>query len=165
LEGFNKDVTYNEFYPKGIEPVEPNITSLLNPSNVKWSKFITGGIEIPTQWEKTEYDSMDYEWQDQRRKLNEKVTELKRNQASTVEISRAEEEYNRKDKAHSEEIDKFLKRSKYWEKIGAFEGAGYSSKGLYRPMLDCIMFSKGKKPFCKVCEDAIVAIIKQFSQQ
>jgi hypothetical protein len=57
-----------------------------------------------------------------------------------------------------------VKSSKYWEKVGAFEGAGYSSKGLYRPMLDCIMFSKGRKPFCKICEDAIVAVIKHYSQ-
>ena len=35
-----------------------------------------------------------------------------------------------------------LSKSKYVDKEGAFEGAGYASKGLYRPMLDCIMFSK-----------------------
>lgn len=53
--------------------------------------------------------------------------------------------------------------SKYWGKVGAFEGTGYLSKGLYRPMLDCIMFSKGDKPFCKVCEEAIKDVIKSYT--
>jgi len=163
-EYYTSDVAYNEFYPNGIEPVEPNITALLNPPDIKWEKFISPGIEIPTRWEKNAYDSMDYEWQNQRRKLNDAITELKRNKSSNTEVSNAEEEYNRKDKVHSEEVDKFLKSSKYWEKVGVFEGAGYSSKGLYRPMLDCIMFSKGKKPFCRVCEEAIITVIKQYSK-
>ncbi len=50
--------------------------------------------------------------------------------------------------------------------LPVFEGAGYSSKGIYRPMLDCIMFSKGKKPFCKICERAIrEKIIKHPAQE
>jgi len=61
-------------------------------------------------------------------------------------------------------MDKYLRDSKFWGKVGAFEGAGYSSKGLYRPMLDCIMFSKGKKPYCKVCRAAIVRMIKYYSE-
>jgi hypothetical protein len=31
-------------------------------------------------------------------------------------------------------------------------------------MLDCIMFSKGKKPFCKVCEEAIKKVINYYSE-
>ena len=34
---------------------------------------------------------------------------------------------------------------------GAFEGAGYSSEGVYRSELDCIMFTKGLKRFCAAC--------------
>ena len=41
-----------------------------------------------------------------------------------------------------------LKQNKDYGMVGAFEGAGYVSTGMYRPMLDCIMFSKGTKPFC-----------------
>jgi hypothetical protein len=44
--------------------------------------------------------------------------------------------------------------------VGAFEGAGYTSQGLYRPALDCIMFSKGSKPFCPVCNRAIGRVIE-----
>ena len=46
--------------------------------------------------------------------------------------------------------------------MGAFEGAGYESKGLFRPMIDCLMFSKGNKPFCKACENAIIRMMKSY---
>ena len=49
-------------------------------------------------------------------------------------------------------------------KVGAFEGAGYTSKGLYRPSLDCIMFSKGTKPFCPVCRRAIDRVIDYYGE-
>jgi hypothetical protein len=57
-----------------------------------------------------------------------------------------------------------LRNSKYFGIVGAFEGAGYVSEGLYRPMVDCIMFSKGDKPFCKVCESAIVKMINSYTE-
>lgn len=40
---------------------------------------------------------------------------------------------------------------KYRNKIGAFEGAGYSTKKLYRPVYDCKMRSNNVKDFCPVC--------------
>jgi hypothetical protein len=61
-------------------------------------------------------------------------------------------------------MDAYLKNSAFVGKVGAFEGAGYSSEGLYRPMLDCLMFSKGAKPFCKVCEQAVIKVIEQYTQ-
>ena len=87
---------------------------------------------------------------------------MKRNKVSSDSINKAQEDYNSKDKIHSEEVDRFLKNSKYWEKIGIFEGAGYLSKGLYRPMIDCLMFSKGKKPYCEVCETAVNRVINRY---
>ena len=50
------------------------------------------------------------------------------------------------------EVNAFFKKSRFQGKVGAFEGAGYAAKGLFRPMLDCIMFSRGLRPFCRVCE-------------
>lgn len=163
-EYYTSSTSYNDFYPRGIEPVEANITALLNPPDVKWKDLLSEGIEIPTLWEKTDYDSMDYKWQKERRELNDRIAELKKAKAPAAEIQKAEEEYAKKDKAHSDEVDKYLQSSMYWNKVGAFEGAGYSSEGLYRPMLDCIMFSKGDKPFCKVCEDHIVKVIKSYTE-
>jgi IgA Peptidase M64/Peptidase M64 N-terminus len=47
--------------------------------------------------------------------------------------------------------------------VGAFEGAGYSSKGLYRSAIDCIMLSSTMQPYCKVCEEAVIKTIKYYS--
>ena len=162
-EYYTSDVAYNDFYPKNLEPVEPNITRLLDKNNLKWKDVITPGIEIPTPWEKEDYDKMDYAWQKERRQMNNHIAELKRNKAPQNEIDAAQNEYNTKDKIHSDEVDKYLRSSKYWGKVGAFEGAGYSAKGMYRPMLDCIMFSKGAKPFCKVCEEHIKKVINRYT--
>jgi len=43
--------------------------------------------------------------------------------------------------------------------VGAFEGAGYAAKGLYRPSRDCQMFSKGDQPFDPVCRRALQQVI------
>ncbi|MEE9448539.1 MAG: M64 family metallopeptidase, partial [Ignavibacteriaceae bacterium] len=163
-EYYTSSTAYNDFYPRGVEPVEPNITALINPQNLKWEKLLTPGIGIPTPWEKADYDSMDLRWQSGRREMNNKIAELKRNKSHFLEIEKAEKEYAQKDKEHSELVDSYLKGSRYHGQVGVFEGAGYSSKGLYRPMLDCIMFSKGDKPFCTVCNGAIVKVINHYSE-
>ncbi len=163
-EYYTSDVAYNDFYPHGVEPTEPNITALLNPKEVKWKKLLTPGIEIPTPWEKAEYDSLDLNWQKGRRITNNQIAEAKRKNQNKALIKSLEDEYDKNDREHTAVLDKFLRNSKYWGKVGAFEGAGYASKGLYRPMLDCIMFSKGKKPYCKVCEEAIIRMIKYYSE-
>ena len=162
-EYYTSSVAYNDFYPPGVEPVEPNITALLDPKNIKWKHLITEEIELPTPWEKEGYDTSDNAWQQLRRELNNNIAELKRNGAPQAEITAAEKTYADKDRAHTEKIQDYLKSSKYAGKVGAFEGAGYASKGLYRPMVDCIMFSKGTDSFCKVCEESIVGIIEYYS--
>ena len=47
----------------------------------------------------------------------------------------------------------------YAGKVGAFEGAGYESRGLYRPEASCIMGSRKTDNFCRVCQRAINRII------
>jgi len=163
-EYYTSDVAVNDFFKPTVEPVEPNITALLDVKSVKWKNYLSEGIEIPTPWEKEEFDRFSYEWLKERNKMNSNVAELKRNRAPENEIKSAEDEYAMKDKKQSEKVDKYLMSSKYWDKVGAFEGAGYQATGLYRPMLDCIMFSKGDKPFCKVCEEAIKEVIRSYSK-
>jgi hypothetical protein len=162
-EYYTSDVAYNDFYPKGIEPVEPNITRLLDKNDLKWKNLVTPGIEIPTPWEKESYDKFDLAWQKVRRELNNKIAEMQRSRAPENEIENLKDKYNRLDKQHSDEVDSILHNSKYRGMVGAFEGAGYSSKGMYRPMIDCIMFSKGSKPFCKVCAESIRKVISHYS--
>lgn len=162
-EYYTSDVAYNDFFKPTVEPVEPNITALFDPENIKWKRYLSEGIEIPTPWEKAEFDKFSYEWLKERNRLNTYIAELKRKRAPENEIKAAEEEYAIKDKQQSEKVDKYLMSSKYWGKVGAFEGAGYQATGLYRPMIDCIMFSKGDKPFCKVCEESIKQVIKTYT--
>jgi len=54
---------------------------------------------------------------------------------------------------------------KYAGRVGAFEGAGYEAKGLYRPRIDCIMFSRNKVGFCPVCQRSIERVIDQYSRR
>jgi hypothetical protein len=163
-EYYTSSTAYNDFYPKSVEPAEANITALLDPNNLKWNDMKSTGIEIPTPWEKADYDAMDMKWQSERAELNDKIAQLKRDKAPQHEIIKAEQQYNLKDKFHADEVDTYLGNSRFVGQVGAFEGAGYSSLGLYRPMLDCIMFSKGNKPFCKVCENAIEEIIESYNE-
>lgn len=43
------------------------------------------------------------------------------------------------------------------DKLGVFEGGGYASKGIYRPMDHCMM--RDMAPFCPVCSEAVVKMI------
>ena len=55
--------------------------------------------------------------------------------------------------------EKLLAAMQYSGSVGAFEGAGYEAKGLYRPQADCIMFTRDDVGFCRVCRRAIERII------
>ena len=44
--------------------------------------------------------------------------------------------------------------------IGVYEGAGYQSKGVYRPFPDCRMKTNAAEGFCPVCQRAISRIIE-----
>jgi hypothetical protein len=163
-EYYTSSVAYNEFYPRGVEPREPNITALLNPRNLKWDNLLTPGIEIPTPWEKEGFEKMDNAYQKIRSEVNAKIARMKREGADPAEIEKIEQEADQLSKEHTAKVDNYLKKSQFKDKVGAFEGAGYSAQGLYRPMLDCIMFTKGRKPFCKVCEQAIIRVIQYYSR-
>lgn len=92
------NVTYETGAPQKIEPWEPNITALHDPSRLKWRDLVEPGTPIPTPL------------------------------------------------THA-------------GKVGAFEGAGYEARGLYRPEAECIMGSRKTIPFCRVCQRAINRII------
>lgn len=48
--------------------------------------------------------------------------------------------------------------------VGVYEGAGYQSKGVYRPFVDCRMHTNGAETFCPVCQRAIVNMIKFYTE-
>jgi len=162
-EYYTSSTAYNEFYPRGIEPREPNITALI-PEELKWNELATPGIVVPTPWEKNKYDSMSNSFQSIREKLNDRIAQMEREDGTEEEIQLLEEQAERLSREHADILDSLLINSQYAGQVGAFEGAGYVSEGLYRPMLDCIMFSKGNKPYCDVCEQAIISVIDYYTE-
>jgi hypothetical protein len=150
-EYYTSAVAYDEFVSPGVEPWEPNITALLDPMQLKWRDLVQDGVPIPTPWKKAEYEKLSNAYQEERAKLlseespENKLEGLYRTSASTFSELFSDEEFA--------------------GNIGAFEGAGYQVKGLYRPALNCIMFSRNPHVFCKVCQRAIERRIDKFIGQ
>lgn len=49
-------------------------------------------------------------------------------------------------------------------RIGVYEGAAYSFKGLYRPYLDCRMKTNGAESFCPGCQQALRRLIEFYTE-
>lgn len=49
--------------------------------------------------------------------------------------------------------------------IGIYEGAGYQSKGVYRPFPDCRMKTNAAESFCPVCQRAIARMIEFYTAE
>lgn len=52
---------------------------------------------------------------------------------------------------------------KFRNNVGAFEGGGYSSKGIFSPVQDCRMKSNEPEGFCPVCTRAIEQVIEFYT--
>ena len=133
-EYYSSQVSYNDFYPKGTEPWKQNVTPNTNKETLKWKNFIEKETPVPTPWEKSEYDSLGKE----RGKLDRLAADY----------------YDKRKPLYEREMT-ILKSSAYAGSVGAFEGAGYVSKGMYRPAIDCRMFSLSVCDFDPVCAAAI----------
>jgi len=142
-EYYTSSTGYNDFYPQGVEPWEPNVTALTDTRSLKWKEFATPGIDIPTSWEKAAYDSIEA--------IRGKLDRL------------APDYYEKREPFHKAGM-KILRESKAAGKVGAFEGAGYASKGLYRPSVDCRMFSLSTVGFDAVCSAAIMRMIDLYAK-
>ena len=161
-EYYTSSTAYNDFYSSEYEPSEPNITAMKDPNNLKWKHLISEGIEIPTPWEKIEFDKTDSTWQKEREKLNNTTYNLQRNKASQKEVDDSRKDYDQKSLDRFKDVQVYLGNSIYAGKVGAFEGAGYVPKGMYRPSVNCIMFTRTNF-FCPVCQDAMIGIINWYS--
>ena len=144
-EYYTRDVSYEEFFPQGIEPVEPNITALLNPAQLKWKDLVTPGLPIPTPWGQETYDS-----------LTTLRDSLSRSGSTDRELM----------KALNTRIQHFFVDHPLRGKIGAFEGAGYVPKGLYRPTVNSLMnqFNEQEKTLYRVNEQAITRVIRYYTE-
>jgi hypothetical protein len=162
-EYYSSSTAYNDFYPRGHEPVEANITALLDPEALKWKDLVTPGTELPTPWGKKAYDLEDAAYQVRREELNEAIAAAVRSGAPEDVVRELKEKEERHAADHAEWAREYLATTLGAGTVGAFEGAGYSATGLYRPTLDCLMFSRRVQPFCPVCERAVEAMILRYS--
>jgi hypothetical protein len=163
-EYYSSSTAYNDFYPRGREPVEPNITALLDPAGLKWKDLVDESTPLPTPWEKESYDSADAAYQKERTALNEAIAVAVRSgetEERVLELRNAEAEHAA---AHALWAQDYLSKSVFAGRVGAYEGAGYSATGLYRSELDCLMFSRRVQPFCAVCERAVAARIGRYAE-
>ncbi len=160
-EYYSSSTAYDEFYTPGIEPLEPNITALLNPDKLKWGDLVEKGTPIPTPWNKQKYDSLSNEYQRIRAQYQKKIADMKRENKDADKIEALEKESEATGRRYAEELKKMIDSGK---KVGAYEGAGYLSKGMYRPQLDCIMKSKNADGYCKVCSRRIVEMIRFYTE-
>lgn len=142
-EYYTSSTAYNDFYPAGVEPWEPNVTALLDVKSLKWKEYVTPGIPIPTPWAKVSYDSIEA--------IRGKLDRL------------APDYYVKREPLYRAEME-ILHNPSFKGEVGAFEGAGYAARGLYRPSLDCRMFSLSTVGFDPVCSAAINRMIDFYSR-
>ncbi|MFB3852333.1 MAG: IgA Peptidase M64 [Vicinamibacterales bacterium] len=144
-EYYTSDVAYQTGIEERPEPWEPNITALKDPASLKWRDLVEPSTPIPTPWSKEEFEARSREWQERRAEIRAK--------------NLPESEMNALFREQQEWETKFLSSMTYSGKVGAFEGASYEPKGLFRPEADCIMFTRDAVGFCRVCRRAIERII------
>ena len=147
-EYYTSSVSY-EMPPITVEPWETNVTALLDKGNLKWNDLVAAGTPIPTPWNKEEFDAYGYKIQEERDSIRKNLL------PETV----MEDLFMRQEKAE----DAFFATEQYKGAVGAFEGANYCQKGMYRSQLDCIMYTR-HQVFCEVCRRNISAVIDQYSK-
>ena len=163
-EYYQSEVSYNDFYPKGVEPLEPNITALLDPTHVKWAGLLSPGISVPTEYGKDRIESLQAGLRDNRAALGKALEEAKKKGSSDKERKEIEARFKTAGEAYDAKIASVRAEfAALTDKVGVFEGAGYASKGLYRPMIYCIMIGNPKNEFCRVCQQAIARMIEFIS--
>jgi hypothetical protein len=159
-EYYESEVSYNDFYPKGVEPLEPNITALLDPSHVKWRELLSPGIGVPTEYGKDRIEALQAELRENRAARTKALEEAKKRGAADGEIRGIEARSKAAEDALGGRIAAVRAEfAALVDKVGVFEGAGYASKGLYRSMIYCIMIGNPKNEFCRVCQAAIARMI------
>jgi len=163
-EYFTSSVAYVDLPPTTVEPREPNVTVLLKGRPLKWADLATAGTPVPTPWEKAGFEVLDLGLQKEREALNKRIAARMREGAPQEEVDAIKAQAEELSAEHAKLIDAYLAKSKFKGQVGAFEGANYIARGFYRPALDCIMFTKGAKPFCPVCARAIERTIARYGE-
>lgn len=146
-EYYTSPVSY-EMTAIQTEPWEKNVTALLD-NHLKWKDLVEPGTPIPTPWNKEEFDRFGYQIQKERDSLR----------AAKVPEEIMEALFQRQ----MDQEDIYFAREKYRNQTGAFEGASYMAKGLYRSQVDCIMYTRHLQ-FCKVCQRTLEEVMEQYNR-
>jgi hypothetical protein len=128
-----------------VEPWPANVTAATDPARVKWRDLLTPGVPAPTPWPKAEFEALQKDIQARRAKLRAD----KRPEAEMTALFREE----------LEKVTKLLSSAEHAGTVGLFQGANYDARAFYRPEVDCIMFTRDRVPFCRVCQRALRAVI------
>ena len=130
-EYYTSDVAYETGAAAKQEPWEPNVTALRDPAALKWRDLVTAGTPLPTPWPKEAFEEHSRGIQERRRAIR------KRNGP--------EEEMDALFREQRAFEEKLLGTAQHAGAVGAFEGASYEARGLYRPQADCIMFTRDRR--------------------
>jgi hypothetical protein len=165
-EYYTSDVSYKDFYPEGIEPLDPNVTALPDPQNLRWKDLVSPGLKIPTEWGKELFDSLNNAMGIISREKEDGLKQLFSSGACEEAVKSHENIYNTRLIKLQTSLDSFLINHPLKGKVGAFEGAGYQKEGLYRPTLNSIMhrFDPDDRSFGKVNERAIMEMTEHYSE-
>lgn len=147
-EYYTSDVAYETGGTSHPEPWEPNATALHDPDLLKWGALVDPGTPVPTPWDKERYE--------------EHARKIREQRQALIDRGAPEAEFDALFAMQRSIEDELLAAMEYANRVGAFEGAMYESKGLYRPEIDCIMFTRADF-FCLVCRRAIERIIDLYA--
>jgi hypothetical protein len=148
-EYYTSQVSYELDDKITIEPWETNVTALLDRNALKWRHLVQPGTPIPTPWDKETFDRFGLSVKNERQKLRK--------------AKAPEEKLENLFRKQREQEGKILSRMKYANTVGAFEGAAYQSRGLYRSSANCIMFTR-IMDHCPVCQHSINRVIDQYTK-
>ena len=149
-EYYTSDVAYETGVADKPEPWESNVTARPARESLKWADLVEQGTPLPTPWEKEKFETRSREIQKTRRS----IIAAGKPPLALDDLFRDE----------AKEETALLGSMKWSGKVGAFEGASYEAKGLYRSSADCIMFTRDSVGFCPVCRRAITRMIEQYAR-
>ena len=137
-------------YEPPEDPVEPwEVNATVSLEELKWGDLVAAGTPLPTPWPKEAFEA-----------------HAKKIQARREAIRAADRPESEMSALFSEqqafETD-LLGEAGHAGRVGAFEGANYAPLGSWRPQVDCVMFSRNRVPFCRVCQRGIERVIDLYT--
>ncbi len=147
-EYYTSDVAYETGAADLPEPWEPNVTALKATATLKWKDLVSAGTPLPTPWAKEAFEKTSRDFQARRKALL----------AAGAPPTSIDDLFREQKRAEAA----FFAKERFMGTVGAFEGAAYEAKGLYRSSADCIMFTRTDAGFCPVCRRAIERVIDSY---